>query len=165
MRQVLVLIIAASILLGCDNSMKQAKANRIWQATKRVDERHNLAMADSETLTPTRLIVKEVLLWTLMTSGAAFMIGGVIFAIYFLAGMSFYGVRHKRTQQIGLDITTRQYPLLMYGNGRRVFNPNTGERSLLSDVSAAELPRIEASTRVQLAGLIDESKIINSYAE
>jgi hypothetical protein len=78
--------------------------------------------------------------------------------------MSFYGVRHRRAQQIPLDVATRQYPLLIYGNGRRVLNPNNGERLLLSEVSGADLTRIEANTKVQLAGLLsaDNIKIIDS---
>jgi hypothetical protein len=159
---IIIFLLAMLLSSGCDNSMKQAKARSQTHATNRVDERHRLAMADSRALTPVRLIVKEVLLWGLMSSGVAFMIGGVISAIYFLTGMAFYSVRNRRVQQIGLDVATRQYPLLMYGNGRRVFNPNTGERLRLSESSVAELPRIAAQTQVQLAGLqppID--KIIN----
>jgi uncharacterized protein YceK len=160
--RITVIIVLAILLTGCDNSIKHAKARNQHHATNRADDRHDLAMADSAALTPVRLIVKEFLLWSLMVSGIALMVGGVASAIYFLVGMSFYSIRHKRAQQIPLDIATRQYPLLLYGNGRRIFNPNNGERLLLTDVSEAELPRIEASTKVQLAGLItDNSKIIN----
>jgi hypothetical protein len=159
----LILIIVTIILLtGCNNSVKDAKANAIRQQTRRTNDKHSLAMADSKALTSTRLIVKEILLWSLMVGGVVVVISGAGGLAWLFVGGSVNIIRHQRTQQIPLDMTTRQYPLLMYGNGRRVFNPNNGERLLLSEVSDADLPRIEAQTKVQLAGLItDNSKIIN----
>jgi uncharacterized protein YceK len=162
MNKTIVIIIIVILLSGCDNSMKQAKARSRNAATNRANDKHNAAMADSRALTPVRLIVKEVLLWALMVSGVALVISGAGSAAWLMIGYSINFIRHQRTQQIPLDISTRQYPLLMYGNGRRAFNPNNGERLLLSDVSSADLPRIEATTKVQLAGLVtDNSKIIN----
>lgn len=163
MKNLLAILLLAILLMGCDNSVKHAKANSIRQATNRTNDKHNLAMADSKALAPVRLIVKEVLLWSLMVGGLVIITSSAGATSYFLLGYAVTFISHRRShQQIALDVVTRQYPLLMYGNGRRVFNPNNGERLRLSDVSSAELPRIEAQTKVQLAGLItDNSKIIN----
>ena len=159
-KQVFILIIFV-MLTGC-TEIRYAKANDLRQATKRADDKHDLRMNDSRALTPVRLAVKEVLLWSLMVGGVAVIISMVGAISYSLVGAAVNFVRDKRIQQIPLDVATRQYPLLLYGNGRRVFNPNTGERLLLSDVSEADLLRIEAATRVQLAGLItDNSKVVN----
>jgi hypothetical protein len=161
MKQLLVLIIVI-LLTGCNNSIKDAKANSIRQQTRRANDKHNSAMADSRALATTRIVVKEVLLWSLMVGGVIVVISGAGGLAWLFVGGSVNIIRHQRTQQIALDVATRQYPLLVYGNGRRIFNPNNGERLLLSDVSTADLPRIEASTKVQLAGLItDNSTIIN----
>jgi hypothetical protein len=120
-------------------------------------------MADSRALTPVRLATKETLYWSLMISGSLAIVGGGCALTWFMIGNSINHVRNNRIQRVALDVQTRQYPLLVYGpNGDRAFNPNTGERLLLSEVSEAQLPRIKASTQVQLAGLIsDSSKIIN----
>lgn len=163
----LIVILAIFILLtGCDNSIKHAKANRIRAATNRANDRHDLEMSDSRALTPVRLIVKEILLWSLMGSGALVLVSfGVAFS-YFTIGASYYVIRDMKIQQIPLDVATRQYPLLIYGNGRRSLDPNNGERLRLTDVSKADPLRIETTARVQLAGLIsDGSKIMNGKVE
>lgn len=164
-KHLIIILIALTLLVGCDNSVKHAKANSVRQATNRANDRHNLAMTDSQALAPVRLIAKEVLLWSLMAGGGAVILGGGIALTYFFVGAAVYAVRDKRIQQIPLSIETRQYPVLVYGNGRRSLNLNNGERLRLSETSEANLPRIEATTRVQLQGLkgliTDNSKIIN----
>lgn len=163
MKRLVFIVVIISLLTGCNNSVKNARANSIRQSTNRTNDKHDLAMADSRSLTSVRLIVKEVLLWSVMGGALAIILSFAGSFAYLVAGTSFYFVRDRKTQQIPLNPQTRQYPLLMYGNGRRIFNPNNGERLLLSDVSSADLPRIEAATRVQLAGLItDNSKIITA---
>lgn len=159
----LIIICAVFFLLtGCDNSMQKARARNLRAATNRADDRHDLRMDDSYALTPVRLIVKEVLWWSLMVSGVLVLVSFAGAFSYFTIGASYYTIRDMKTQKVPLDTDTRQYPLLLYGNGRRVFNPNNGERLLLSDVSEADLPRIEAATQVQLVGLLsDGSKVVN----
>lgn len=153
-------IVVMVLLLGCNNSIKDAKARSIRQATNRVDDKHELAMADSQALTPTRLMVKDIALWVLMAGGVVVIVSGAGSLAYFFAGASFYTIRNMRIQQIPLDEATRQYPVLIYGNGRRSWNLNSGELKRLSDVSEADPMRIEASTKVQLAGLLP-GKIID----
>lgn len=160
MKKLIVILIFFFALTGCNNSVKDARAYGMRQATGRTNDNHNLAMADSEALTPTRLMVKEVLLWSLMFGGVIVIITTTGVYGYFAVGMA---INRVRFWYVPLDTATRQYPLLLYGNGRRVFNPNNGERLLLSEVSEAQLERIEAATRVQMAGLLsDGSKIINA---
>lgn len=162
MKKLAVILVLFILLTGCDNSIKHAKANRIRQATNRANDRHDIEMADSRALTPVRLRVKEVLLWSLMGSGMLVLISFSGAFAYFTIGASYYVIRDMRVQQIPLDVATRQYPLLIYGNGRRSFNPNNEERLRLSDGSAADPLRVKASNEVQLAGLIsDGSKVIN----
>lgn len=160
------LIVLALLVVGCNSSVKDARARGLRHSTDRADDRHNLKMDDSRALTPVRLIVKEVLLWSLMVGGAMVFLGGGFSLAYVFVGASFYAIRDMGIQQIALDEKTRQYPVIIYGNGRRIFNLNTGERLLLSETSEAHDPRIEAATRVQLAGLLaDGSKIVNSEAK
>lgn len=154
MRNAFILIIVSMIMLTGCAEIRYAKANSIRATTNRANDKHDLRMDDSRALTPVRLAVAEALLWTLMVGGVVVIVSAAGAISYSMAGASFYFIRDKRTQQVPLDTATRQYPLLLYGNSRRAFNPNTGERLLLSDANEADLLRIEASTKVQLAGLL-----------
>lgn len=161
----LIFIVSISILFllsGCKNNLRDARAAEVRAQTRRTNDKHELAMADSQALTSVRLATKEGLLWLLMISSSVVVVAGAGSLVWLMVGGSVNTIRHQRTQQVPLDVATRQYPLLIYGNGRRVFNPNNGERLLLSECAEAGLLRVEASTQVQLAGLIaDGSKIIN----
>lgn len=162
MRYLLFAFLIITVLSGCKNSMKEARAAEARAETRRRNDIHNAKMADTKSLTPVRLATKETLYWSLMVGGSVVIIGGSTALTWLMIGASFNFVRHQRIKQIPLDVATRQFPLLIYGNGRRAFNPNNGERVLLTEKSEAHQPRIEASTQVQLAGLIaDSSKIIN----
>ena len=157
-----ILLVVADIISGCKNSMKEARAAEVRAKTNRRNNIHDQKMADTKALTPIRLATKEALYWSLMVGGSVVIVSGGGALAWLMIGGSINSVRHSRAQQIPLDVATRQYPLLVYGNGRRLFNPNNGERLLLSEVSEACLPRIQASKQVQLAGLItDGRKIIN----
>lgn len=165
---IIAILLILFLLSGCKNSMKEAKATEVRHETKRRDDIHNIKMADSRALTPIRLATKEVLWWSLRISGSVVIVGGGGALVWLMIGGSINTVRHQRIHKIPLDVTTRQYPLLVYGNGRRAFNPNTGERLLLSEVSEAHGPRIKSITQVQLAGLLtltDNSKIINEVTD
>lgn len=165
MKRLLILVFAVILLTGCKNSMKDAKAAEVRAETRRRNEIHAAKMADSRALMPVRLATKKTLYWSLMIGGMVVVVSGAGALAWLMVGGSVNIIRHQRTRQIPLDVATRQYPLLVYGppNGRRAFNPNNGERLLLSECAEASLPRIEASAKVQLAGLITagNSKIIN----
>jgi hypothetical protein len=165
MKKLIIIAITILLLTGCKNSMKEARAAEVRAQTKRANEIHAANMADRQAMTPVRLVVKDTLYYSLMIGGVVLIIGTSGALTWLFIGTA---VNRVRFHQIPLDVATRQYPLLMYGNGRRVFNPNTGERLLLAETSTIEPNRIEASTKVQVAGLLatnhaDDStiKIIN----
>jgi len=158
MRKIMLLALTLIILTGCNSSVKNAKAEAIRHQTDRADDWHIARLEESEALMPVRIMVKEVLWYTGMVSGILLLLGSGLAGGWWMVGTSVNRVKFHR---VSLDVQTRQYPLLVYGNGRRVFNPNTGERLLLAENSEASLTRIEASTKVQLAGMLPDRMIID----
>lgn len=173
MKRLVFILLISILLVGCKNSMKEARAADLRARTKRTNDMHDVKMAEKRALMPVRLAVKEVLWWTamgvgvfvLISSGVGFGVGSTLVFVGGSIGM----VQRIQVQRIPLNKETRQYDLLIYGPaGRRRFrNPNTGESKRLSEASPAEVARIKASTQVQLAGvelaglITDGSKIIN----
>jgi hypothetical protein len=161
---VLVAVLVAVLLTGCRNSMKEARAAGVRAETRRRNEIHAMKMAERRATANVRLATMDAFYYSLAVSGSVVIVGGGCALTWLMIGGSINHVKHRRVMRVPLDPVTRQYPLLVYGNGRRVFNPNNGERLLLSEISEAGLPRIEATAKVQLAGLISDgsnsSKVI-----
>jgi hypothetical protein len=166
MKQTLLIIVLATVLLtGCKNSMKEARAAEVRAETRRRNEIHAAKMAERRATANVRLATLDTFYYSLAVSSMVVIVGGGLALSWLMVGSSVNHVKHRRIMRVPLDVETRQYPLLVYGNGRRVFNPNNGERLLLSELSGAELPRIEASTKVQLAGLISDNDNSNKIIE
>ncbi len=139
---------------GCDNSMKAARARALNHKTDQLDDIHRQKMIEKRKTEPLRLMIAEIFYNTLaviiMVAGTA----GTGAFIYFLFGWVYHKVQGFRFRQISLDEATKQYPLLLYGGGQFVFNPNNGELKRLSETSGADVARIEATAKVQVAGLL-----------
>lgn len=157
-------LITAALLSGCKNSMKEARAAEVYARTRRANEIHAAKMKEQRELAPVRLVVKEVMLLTLMGAGVFLLVSSGIGGGYLIIGGSIGLVERVKVHRIKLDPVTFQYDFIAFGppGNRRFCNPNTGERDLLDNISPADRIRIEASTKVQLAGLLaDGSQIIN----
>lgn len=160
MRKLFIILVMFFFLTGCENSMKKARARALNHATQRKDDIHRQKMKEKEKTEPLRLMIAEVFYNTLaiiiMVVGAL----GTMAFIYFLFGWAYHKVQGFRFRQIPLDETTKQYPLLLYGGGQFVFNPNNGELKRLSETSVAGNRRVAASTNVQIAGLLADHSAI-----
>lgn len=156
MKKLLVLLIAVALLTGCDNSMKAARARALNHKTDRLDDIHEQKMGEKERTEPLRLMIAEVFYNTLAVIIMVVSTAGTMAFIYFLFGWAYHKVQGFRFRQIPLSETTKQYPLLLYGGGQFVFNPNSGELKRLSETSIADQRRIVASTKVQIAGLLTD---------
>jgi hypothetical protein len=151
MRKLIIIAIAILLLTGCKNSMRDARAAEVRARTKAANEIHAANMADRQAMTPIRLTVKTTLYYSVMIGVAVLIVGTGGALTWLFIGTA---VNRVRFHQVPLDVATRQYPLLMYGNGRRIFNPNTGERLLLSETSQTNRQLAAGSQTVQLAGII-----------
>lgn len=160
MSKIAIILITLILLSGCDNSMKKARAHALNRETQRKDDIHRQKMIEKEKTEPLRLMIAEVFYNTLaviiMVVGAL----GTIAFIYFLFGWVYHKVQSFRFRRIPLDETTKQYPLLLYGGGQFVFNPNNGELKRLDEVSLADQRRITTVEKVQVAGLLAENSRI-----
>ncbi|KKN24823.1 hypothetical protein LCGC14_0891150 [marine sediment metagenome] len=166
MRNLLVVLIAIILLTGCDNSMKAARARALNYETDQLDDIHQQKMREKRRTEPLRLMIAEVSYNTLAVIIMVGATAGTMAFIYFLLGWAYHKVQGFRFRQISLDKTTKQYPLLLYGGGQFVFNPNNGELKRLSETSVADQRRIEATAKVQIAGLLaDHSQIERGWID
>lgn len=154
-RYLLASLIVFLLLSGC-KEQRQAKAYEINSATNRKNDLHDSQMADRRALAPVRLIVMEVTLWSLMIGGTLIIGAGAIGGSWYIVGSAFNHLEKQSIIRIPLDPETRQFDLVIYANGRRAFNPNTGQRLLLSEASAPDRQLVEGSHAVQLAGAAKE---------
>jgi len=154
---IVVLFVLLIFSTGCTNPIRDAKAERIRERTRRSRDLHNQAMTDNRILEDTRLATKEVAMWVLTGSLSIMMISLTLASSYYFVALAANRIKHDRIQQIPLDSVTRQYPVLIYygpANNPRSIDFNTGERRLLSADNDPDPLRIEATSRVQLGGLL-----------
>lgn len=140
------------MLSGCN--WIDAKAADQAARTRRADDLHQQQMIDNQALAPTRLATKEVAMWTLTGGLVVGMVILLLAGSYYVFALAYHKAQHASIQQIRLDPVTRQYPLLIY-KGNRAYTPITGDRVLLDKEWLAGQDRIEAATRVQIAGLLE----------
>jgi hypothetical protein len=150
-KKLIIIAVVILFLAGCKNSMKEARAAEVRARTKRANEIHALNMAEKRATIPVRLAVKDTLYYSLMVGGVVLIIGTSGALTWLFIGSA---VNRVRFHQVPLDQVTRQYPLMIYGNGRRAFNPNTGERLLLAETSQTDRQLTAGSQTIQLAGII-----------
>jgi len=156
MKKLFILIIAIILLTGCDNSMKRARAADLRARTRRANDIHQARMADRRATTQIRLMALDVGYYALMVSGLVVIIGTGFAGSWLVIGSSIGIVQRVQVHRIRLDPMTKQYDALLYGpaSERRFLNPNTGEQRRLSETNVADQRRIEATAKVQIAGLL-----------
>ena len=156
MRKLLVLILAIILLTGCDNSMKAARARALNHKTDQLDDIHEEKMRVKRETREIRLMTLDVGYYALMVSGVVVIVGSGLAITWLVIGGSIGLVQRVQVHRIRLDPMTKQYDALLYGpaSGRRFLNLNTGEQRLLNDRAEADVARIEATAKVQIAGLL-----------
>jgi hypothetical protein len=160
MKNLIIIVVVILFLAGCKNSsMKEARAAEVRARTKAANEIHTANMADRQAMTPVRLTVKTTLYYSVMVGGIVLIVGTSGALTWLFVGSA---INRVRFHQIPLDVATRQYPLLTYGNGRRAFNPNTGERLVLAETSPTDSQLTAGSQTVQLAGIIANANANNA---
>ena len=151
-----IILVMVIFLSGCENSMKSARARALNHEIQRKDDLHQAKMRDRRATTEIRLMTIDVAYYALMVSGPVVIVG-VGFAVSWLViGGSIGLVQRIQVHRIRLDSVTKQYDTLLYGpsSERRFLNPNTGEQRLLNETNEANTARIEATAKVQIAGLL-----------
>ncbi len=152
----IILVMFVFLLTGCKNSMKEARARELNHATQRKDDLHQLKLADKRATTEVRLMTIDVAYYALMVSSVVVIVGSGFAITWLVIGGSIGLVQRVNVHRIRLDSVTKQYDALLYGpaSERRFLNPNTGEQRLLNDRAEADVARIEATAKVQIAGLL-----------
>ena len=152
----IILVMFVFLLTGCKNSMKEARASDLRARTRRANDTHQAKMADRRATTQIRLMAIDVAYYALMVSGVVVIVGSGFAITWLVIGGSIGLVQRVNVHRIRLDSVTKQYDALLYGpaSERRFLNPNTGEQRRLSETSVADRRRIEATAKVQIAGLL-----------
>ncbi|KKM14888.1 hypothetical protein LCGC14_1701620, partial [marine sediment metagenome] len=134
----------------------EARASDLRARTRRANDTHQAKMADRRATTQIRLMAIDVAYYALMVSGVVVIVGSGFAITWLVIGGSIGLVQRVNVHRIRLDSVTKQYDALLYGpaSERRLLNPNTGEQRRLSETSVADRRRIEATAKVQIAGLL-----------
>lgn len=152
-KYIFLILVFSLIVTGCTD-IRRARANDIHARTKRANDWHNQQMSDNKALEEDRLYIKATLMWTGAIGGIIVIMGTAAGWVYYLGGWAIAKARHASFLQVPLDTDTHQYPLLIYGNGRRALNPNTGQRFLLDTVAPPHPQLTAGSQAVQIGGVI-----------
>ncbi len=160
MKKVILLIALAIFLLGCENSMKAARAREVRARTDRANDKHALAMAEWGAMTSTRLAAKKKLIFVSASAGIILIAITIISGSYYIVGFFIAKVKQANLMLIPLDRHTRQYPVII-SNGQRAYNPNTLASSPFAVDSLPHPQLVDSSTTI----LIGEGPRYNSYKE
>ncbi len=167
-QKLIIILVMLVLLTGCKNSMKEARAADLRARTRRANDLHQAKMADRRATTQIRLMAIDVGYYALMASGLVVIVGTGFAITWLVIGSSIGVVQRVQVHRIRLDPMTKQYDALLYGstNERRFLNPNNGEQRLLNETNEADLARITATAKVQVAGLLtDHSNIERGWTD
>lgn len=153
MKHLAAVLICISILLSGCGDIRKARARAIDAETRRNNEIHQWSMGLREGFEP--------FIYVLGIIGTA-AIGLVMVSAsgagsFYLVGSAYWKVKRAQLQfaEFRADRNTGLFPVIIYADGRRMIDPNTGEiTKLLADPYQASDTRILARTKVQVAGLL-----------
>lgn len=150
MKKTVLLILLFILLSGCENSMKNARANDLRAKTDRANDLHNARMAEWGAMTSTRLAAKKKLTSVSVLGGVLLIAAFTVSGSYYMFSVSIVKARQVGIMRVPLDRHTRQYPLLV--SGSKAYNPNTLANSDLGQTQWPYPDALEGSYRVQMIG-------------